>query len=201
MTGVNLETKFVTVLGGGDEADQFVGIPGRRAVGEGSGVQFNHLGSKLGGGGDLRDIRIDEETDLRSGVLQLLNRGAKGVQVGDDIEAAFRGDLLAILGHQAAEIWLHFTGHGDDFRSGSKLKIQVNADRFAQGENVAILNVAAVFAEVDGDGVGACGFAFLGSREDIRLGIVSVEHGGVSRLAKGGHVIDVDAEFESTAHD
>jgi hypothetical protein len=52
-----------------------------------------------------------------------------------------------------------------------------------------ILNVTAIFAQMDGDAISACRLA-EGRRLD-RVGLV-----GASRLPDGGHMVDIDVEPE-----
>ena len=68
-----------------------------------------------------------------------------------------------------------------------QLEVKPNLDRLPQQANVAVLNVAAVFAEVDRDDVGASQLGQHG-RPD-RVGLAPS-----SRLAKRGDMIDVDTQ-------
>ena len=73
-------------------------------------------------------------------------------------------------------------------RVAGHFQVELHGDRFAEDPQVAVLDVAAVFAEVQGDAVGPAQLR-QGGRPD-GVGLV-----GPPRLPHGGHVIDVDAQF------
>ncbi len=65
----------------------------------------------------------------------------------------------------------------------------MGADGFAEDADVAVLDVAAVFPQVDGDAVGSGEFGEGGGVDGVGLD-------GAAGLADGGDVVDVDAEGE-----
>ena len=103
-----------------------------------------------------------------------------------DIESAFRGDLLAALGHEAAVGGPHDTRDIEHLVGDGHLQVHVGLDEVADGTNVLHLDVATIFAQMQCDAVGAGHF-----------GCESRVHGvgiaAAARLAQGGHVVDVDA--------
>ena len=75
-----------------------------------------------------------------------------------------------------------------DLPVAGHFQVQLDGDRLAEDPQVAVLDVAAVLAEVEGDAVGPAQFG-QGGRPD-RIGLV-----GSPGLPDGGDVVDVDAEF------
>ena len=63
----------------------------------------------------------------------------------------------------------------------------------AQAADVAVLDVAAVFAQMGGDAVRAGGFANQRRLDRVRLAALAP---AVARLAQGGDMINIDAELE-----
>jgi hypothetical protein len=59
--------------------------------------------------------------------------------------------------------------------------------------HVAVLDVPAVFAQMDGDAVGARAFAYQGGFHGVWL---AVSASPVTGFAEGGDVIDVHSEFQ-----
>jgi len=80
-------------------------------------------------------------------------------------------------------------GDGDDFRCSGHLQIQANLDGLAQGNHITILDMATVFAQVNGNAVCAGGFA-----EPCRVQRVGIHR--AARLAQGGDMINVNAQFQ-----
>ena len=60
-------------------------------------------------------------------------------------------------------------------------------DGLAQGKDIAVLDVAAVFAEVDGDAHGPGGFANAGGLDEVGIR-------GAASLAQCGHMVNVDTQ-------
>ena len=71
------------------------------------------------------------------------------------VEAAFGGDLGAILRHQAAVLRPHADGDLHHLVGESHLEIHARLQQRPQRVHVAILDVPAVFAQVQRDVVGA----------------------------------------------
>ena len=105
-----------------------------------------------------------------------------------DVQAAFGGDLLAPLGHERDLVGLYLAGDRQHARLAGHFQVQLDGDRLAQDPQVAVLDVAAVLAEVERDAVGPAQFGQRGRPDRVRLV-------GPPRLADRGHVVDVDAEF------
>ena len=111
-----------------------------------------------------------------------------------DVEAAFGRELVAALRHEAA-IRRHGARCDLDHRiRHCHLEIDPRLDRLREHLKIAVLDVAAVFAQVNRDAVGAG--LLCEQRGRHRIGVASA-----ARLAHGRDVIDVDAEVNgSKAH-
>jgi hypothetical protein len=122
--------------------------------------------------------------------------------VPHDIEAALGGDFLAAFRDEADGVGPQGEREGGHRRGAGHLEVEPGADLFrAAGQDVALLDVAAVLAQVDGDAVGA-----RRSQRKARAtgsGSTVAAHGGaglpVAGLAEGGAVVDVDAEEDHAA--
>jgi len=108
--------------------------------------------------------------------------------VARDVQAAFGGDFLASLGDERGLVGPGAAGDFDDLVVAGHFQVELDGDRFAEHGQVAILDVAPVFAEVDRDAVGATQLGQRGSPN--RVGLV-----GSPGLAESGDVVDVDAEI------
>jgi hypothetical protein len=90
----------------------------------------------------------------------------------------------------------------ETFREGnhgvgaSHLEVEPDGDGLSEQLDVAVDDVATVFAEVDGDALGSGDGSFERGMEDIRLAIANGPAGAVpiTGLPEGGDVVDVDAE-------
>ena len=79
-----------------------------------------------------------------------------------------------------------------DFRLAGHLQVQLDGDGLAEDAQVAVGDMAAVLAEVEGDAVGPAHFGQGGRPDGVRLV-------GAAGLPNGGHVIDVDAKLRHEA--
>ena len=107
--------------------------------------------------------------------------------VAGHVEAPFGGHFLAPLGDERRLIGPHPAGDLDDLRVGGQLEIQLHRDRLAEHFEIAVLNVAAVFAEMDRDAVGPAQFGQHGGPD--RVGLV-----GPPRLPQRRDMIDIHAK-------
>ena len=111
-----------------------------------------------------------------------------GARRAQDVEPALGGALLALLRHQRHHVRLDLARDAHHLVGGGHLEVEHAAHRLAQQAHVAILDVAAIFAQVHGDAVGAG--ELDERRRPHRIGI-----GGAARLAQRRDVIDVDVQF------
>ena len=105
----------------------------------------------------------------------------------NDIEAALGRHFFAAFGNERRLVRRRFARDGEHFVGTGQFQVDWNGDRLLQNAKVALLNMPAIFAEMDRDRIGA---AQLGQRRrPDGIGLVCF-----AGLADGGHVIDVYAE-------
>ena len=120
-------------------------------------------------------------------------RARERCAAADDVQAALGRQLGAPLGHQAAIGRAHAAGDLDHLRGGRHLQIHARAEQLAQQPHVALLDVAAILAQVQRDAVGA---GLLGHQRRLhRLRIARA-----ALLAQRRDVIDVDAQVDCGCH-
>ena len=167
-------------------------------VGKTTGVQFDNRGLEGGGSIDLAVVGIEEKADKNIGLIEFLNHGAKRVDFGDGVEASFGGDLRAVFGDEANFGGLEVEGKVEHGGGGGHFEVELFAAFAAESENVIVLDVATIFAEVDGDGVGTGAEAEQGGGNGVGFRHDTRDRDAVPRLTKGGKVIDVDAKTNHT---
>jgi hypothetical protein len=145
------------------------------------------LGLHAVSGPHLVDVGVDEEGDRDLGVLEGLHNLADGVAVSRDVQATLGGELLAPLGHERAGVRLRLVGGLHHLLRRRHLQIELRLDRPPQYLEVALLDVPAVLAQVDGDLVRAPHLREHGGLDGVWID-------GAARLAQGRDVIDVDAK-------
>ena len=123
-------------------------------VGKTTGVQFDDWGLEGGGSIDLAGVGIEKKADKNIGLFEFLNHGAKRVDFGGGVEASFGGDFGTIFGDEANFCGLEAEGEVEHGGGGGHFKVELLAAFLAESENVVVLDMSTIFAEVDGDGVG-----------------------------------------------
>ena len=187
VAGVDLEACGVSAAGGGGEAVELAGDGVGREVGVAAGVEFDHGDAEGDGGVDLRGVGLDEEGYADAGGGEAVDGGAEGVEESGGVEAAFGGDFLAALGDHADFVGTDAEGDFEDFGVVAHFEVERDGgEGGADVEEVGIPDVAAVFAEVDGDAVGA-------GRGGEEGGVEGAGVGGAAGVADGGYVVYVDA--------
>ena len=119
--------------------------------------------------------------------MQLGDRGRELLVLAGDIEAAFGGALLAPLGHEADGVRPGLERDRHHLVGRRHLEIERLGDLGLEPRDVVIADVAAVFAQMRGDAVGAGLDRELGRAH--RIGMAPA-----ARVAHGRDVVDVDAE-------
>jgi len=188
MSGVERQSGRTRGRTGGGQFDEFVLLLIAGNFGVLSGVEFDGRGARLDRGIDLRLFRIDEQTDDDACLTQSMDHGGNIRQMATHVETAFGGDLLTFLRNERYLVRLDLAGKVDDLIDTGHFQIQLDVRRFTQQSHITILDVAAIFAEVDCDSVRPAQFCQR-CRPD-RIGF----HGAAC-LAHGCHVIDVDSKF------
>ena len=170
----------------------------RAGIGKATCVEFHDGGLEGGGSIDLAWVGIEEKTDKNIGLIEFLNHGAKGADFGGGVEASFSGDFGAVFRDEANFCRSEAEGEVEHGGSGSHFEVELFAAFTAESENVVVLDVATIFAEVDGDGVGTGAEAKQGGGNGVGFRHDTRDGDAVPRLTKGGEVIDVDAKTNHT---
>ena len=142
-------------------------------------------------------IGLDEEADADARGLEPADGRLELAEGAGGVEAALGGDLAPVLRDEADILGKDAQGDGEDLGGVAHFEVELGDDALAQPEDVAILDVAAVGAQVDGDAAGAGPLANAGGGGEVRLDVVRLGHGGVTGLPQGGDVVDIDAEFQA----
>ena len=119
--------------------------------------------------------------------LQPLDRLGHALAAADHVEAAFGRHFFAAFGHQRRLVGLGVAGDGEHVVGTRQFQIDRHGDRLDEHAQVAVLNVAAVLAQVDRDRVGPAEFGER--RRPDGIGLVRL-----AGLADRGDVVDVDAQ-------
>jgi hypothetical protein len=158
----------------------------RRGVRIGAGVQLDGVDTEFGTRGKLDRIRIKKQTHEDAGIFESANRLGDAHAAPDHIEATFSRHFLAPLWHKRGLERMSVASDGQHVFGTSQLQVDRHRHRFDEYAQVTFLNMAAVFAEMDGDRIGTAELSESGCPNGI----------GLIRLASltyGGDVVDVDA--------
>ena len=148
MPGVDLKPEGVGAAGPIDQRLQTISLlcPARGAIA--ATVQLDQRRANRGTGFQLIWVGIDEQADPDAGFPQCVNRSLQGSVGVGDIESALGGDFLAILRHQADEGRFHLQRDVENFEGVAHFEIHLGVDLFAQFEDVGVLDVPPVLAQV-----------------------------------------------------
>ena len=144
-------------------------------------------GAQLDGGLDLPGVGIDEQSDLDARVAAARQRLGDPVALAGHVEASLGRQLLAALGHERHLVGPDLQGQGDHAGLDGQLQVEPDLHGLPQQAQVAVLDVPAVFAEMDRDHVGPAQLGEHG-RPD-RVGLAPA-----ADLTKRGDMIDIDTQ-------
>ena len=104
--------------------------------------------------------------------------------VGHNVQSTLGGDFFSFFGYQSCLIGSHLDSDIDNFVGTGKLQVEFRADRFSQDMDIAILDVTAIFSQMNRNTVSTCELGQNGGRNRIWLLTTS-------RLTQGGHMINI----------
>ena len=174
------------------------GTLGVGRVGKATRVEFDNGGLERCGSFDLMDVRVEKEAGENFGLVEFFYDGAKGFDLGGGVETAFGGDLGAVFGDEANFGGLEAESKVEHGGGGGHFEVELFAAFAAESENVVVLDVATIFAEVDGDGVGTGVEAEQGGGNGVGLRHDTRDGDAVPRLPKSGKMINVYAKTNHT---
>ncbi len=156
-------------------------------VGVSAGVQLDAGGAQLDGGLDLSGVGVDEKSNVDARVAAAGQRVRDAVALTDDVKTSLGRQFLTAFGHERCLVGLDLKCQGDDAGLDSELHVESDLHGLPQQSQVALLDVAAIFAEMDRDHVAPAQFGQHG-RPD-RVGLAPT-----ANLTKRGHMIDIDTQ-------
>ena len=162
----------------------------RRLVGSvavATGVQFDKGCADLLCHRQLFWVGIDKDRYRDRGLGHFFDDLGNFLFLRDDVQPAFGGQFLPFFRDQGDEVRLDVQGDRDNLLVGTHLQVHFRFDGLAQQDDIPVLDMAAVFTQVDDDARGSGQFADRGGGDRIRL----VDASG---LSDGGNMIDVDGE-------
>lgn len=157
-------------------------------------MEFDDGGLEGCGGFDLMEVGVEKEAGENFRLVEFFDDGAECVDLGGGIETALGGDFRTVFWDEADLGWLEAKGKIEHGGGGGHFEVELFAAFSAESENVIVLDVATIFAEVDGDGVSSCGQAGTGERDGIGLWGDARNGDAVAGLPESGKVIDVYAK-------
>jgi hypothetical protein len=104
----------------------------------------------------LLNIRVDKQRHTYIVLGQPRASRPDLVLLTTHIEAAFRRQLLPFFRHEATVRWPHSCGDVKHFIGDRHFEVHVCAHDLLDGLEVAILNMAAIFPQMERNAVGAC---------------------------------------------
>ena len=189
VAGVEFEPGFLGGGSGGVDPVEFFGNLVAFGVGVCAGVQFDGVGVDFGAGSDLGLVGINEGADAYAGVVEVFDDVDEPFDLSGDVEPAFGCDFLPVFGDEADGVGFDVECDVDDFVCDAHFEVEADLEDLPEQLDVAVLDVASVLPEVDGDLVGAGHFADFCGGDDVGREPFSC-------LAQRSDVVDVDAEFD-----
>ena len=194
MTGVDREPEAIAVRRRLADPVQFKGllVP-IRCVGVGTGMQFHHRRPAGGARFQLRRIRVDEERGADPRIVQPPARPGHGIHLAGDVQTAFRGEFFAFFRNQANVFRKHPQRDIQHRIGDGHFQVDPGLHGTLHDLEIAVLNMAAIFPQVNGDAVGAGALGGQRCGHGIRIR-------SPPRLAQRSDVIDVDTQCHVSKH-
>jgi hypothetical protein len=114
-------------------------------------VKFDDRGLEGSSGIDLAGVGIEKEARDNLGLGEFFDDGAKNLDLIGGVEAALGGDFGSVFGDEADFGRLEAESELQHCRGSSHFEVELFAAFAAESENVVVLDVATVLAEMDGD--------------------------------------------------
>jgi hypothetical protein len=141
---------------------------------------------------DLGGAVADEHADADAGLAQGRDVVGQAVLVARHVQPALGGAFLAPFGHQAGGMGAQAQQDGLHLIRRGAFEVQRNADAGGQRLHVGIADVAAIFAQMGGDAVGA-------RRLGQNGGAQGIGPGAATGVAHRRHMVDVDPQPQPAA--
>ena len=169
-------------------------------------MQLNPTGLAITASLKLPLLWVHKKADWNPCILQRADLDGEVSALAAHVETAFGRHLFTSFRHQGDHIGLHPKRDRNHFIGGSHLKIQPGSHRLTQQIHIPVLNVATVFAKVNGDAIGAAfarrfvqgGYSVAVARRDAEksAGLVAEIEAAGGRVYLAGSVpedVSIDA--------
>ena len=114
------------------------------------------------------------------------NGGAQNLALARGIEPSFRRPLLAAFRDDAGGVWFDRPRNADHFGRGRHFEVQRLGDALFEPGDIGVDDVAAIFAQMRGNAIGAGGDRRFGSLQRIGMAAAPVRSRQRERAAFGG---------------
>ena len=131
-------------------------------------------------------IRINKKRDAYSRFCTLGAGMFNLIEIAQHIQAAFGGELFAPFRNETHVVRLDAQCKSQHLVGDRALQIHAGLQHVAQDFHVSVLNVSAVFTQVQGDGIGPSRLAY--QRRLQYIGVACAAH-----LAQRGYVVNIQA--------
>jgi len=186
---VDAQAELARSRGGAAQTLELAGACSIARAGIGTGVQLHEGRAQLRRRFELARLGVDEQADQRAARREQRQDLRDALALENHVQAAFGGELLATLGHEADHSRAALEREADHFLIEAALQIQDRATALAQLAHVAVLDVAAILAQVHRDPVGSRALRGQGPGDGIGLD-------PAASLPQRGHVVDVDVQAQ-----
>src|SRR5947209_929810 len=112
---------------------------------------------------------VDEKTDANARVAKCIDAVLDALRIGQNVQAAFGGDLFPALRHKGYLLGFNLAGDLEHLGDARHLQIEIGAHGFPEALDVVVLDVPAVFAQMRRNAVSTRGFAGDCCLDRIRL--------------------------------
>ena len=154
------------------------------------GVDLDHRRPGCVGRIELGEVGVDEEGNTDTGVCQPRTGILQPRHLAGHVEPPLGGQFLAFFRNQADVPRFRRDGDCEHLLGDCHFEVHLGLQHLAQDRHIGILDVAAVFPEMQGDRIGARG---LGHQRGLDRARVA----GLACLTQGGDMVDVDAEMDA----
>ena len=161
-------------------------------------MEFDNRCADGNRGFDLWRVGSDEERDLDARSLQRLGGLADAGELAGDVESTFGRDLFAGFRDEADGGGAELQSEGRHRRGAGHLEVETDTRNRRDRMDVGVLDMTAVFAQVERDAVGAASEGFACEGHDVGLRMRRHVHTAVASLAERRGVVDIDAEEDGT---
>jgi hypothetical protein len=154
-------------------------------------VKFDDRSLKGGGGIDLAWGGIEEKARDNLGLGEFFDDGTKCLNLGCCIESALGGNFGSVFGNEADFCRLEAESEVEHCGSGSHFEVELFAALPTEAQDIIVLDVATVLAEMHSDGVRPSSETVAGQGYGIGFRHDTKNGDAVAGLPESGKVINI----------